>query len=531
MNSTVNDRLGAAIVGAVRHSLEQLAFLDAEPMVRGSSTISAHLTYWSWLRLTEPYPGTLVLALPHELTAAIARAVLGQEPAQGSPEFADGQAELTNIIAGRLVRELFGPKARIGLGLPRTGRGAPNVREPGWVAQEFRTSGHLFAVYVNSEGLSSSSRSALAPPTPSGTTAAGTVSALTRQGSVADCETIAGFDQAVDPAQSAQTIRQGTPATIAGYRILERLGEGGMGVVYRAVHETLDRPAALKVMRTELASNQRFVARFLREARTAARIDHPNVVTVYDAGMHEGLLFIAMRYVPGGDLAQAVKARGPMPQVDALVVAARCALGLQAIRDAGLVHRDIKPANILLEADGTPRLADLGLARGVEMDDQLSQVGSVQGTPAFMSPEQARGSNDLDVRSDIYSLGATLYALLSGEPPFAGKSVYDTVALVLTAAPKRLIARGVKVTPEVDDLVMRCLAKDPKDRPAQPEQFIDEITAQLTSMGSAAWLSLSGRLRSPLVKGDGQASGTGTSAKSRSGEHWLSRWLNGKQGG
>ncbi len=320
---------------------------------------------------------------------------------------------------------------------------------------------------------------------------------------------------------------RGIPQALAGYRLLERLGEGGMGVVFKAHHATLDRQAAMKVMRPELAQNERFVARFLREARIAAKIDHPNVVTVYDAGVQEGSLFIAMRFVPGGDLAQVLRDKGPMPQLDALVVIARCLMGLQAISDGGMIHRDIKPANILLELDGSPRLADLGLAKGVEMDDQLSQAGSVQGTPSFMSPEQARGNANLDVRSDIYSLGATLYALLAGVPPFAGESAYETVSHVLTREPVALAKRVPGIAPEVDALVMRSLAKDPANRPQTPEAFIDEISAIIPRISTSVAMTASGKLRTPLPEGSRASSGR-LDAKTRSGEHWLSRWLHGR---
>jgi serine/threonine-protein kinase len=514
MSSDV-DAVRAALTKAVGNALETLAYMDAEPTPTSGTTVSSLMVSWSWLKITEPCIGTVALALPADLVSAIGRAVLGSDPTPGSPDFADGQCELTNVVAGRLVHELMGPQARIGLGLPRTGRGAPNVKEAGWVAQEFRVGGQQMAAFVQGEGFLGAAR--LRP--------------ATRPPSAVDTRKTSSFEITVDgfPSPAAAGAAQ-LPATIAGYRIVDRLGEGGMGVVYRAVHETLDREVALKVMRPELAQNERFVARFLREARTAARIDHPNVVTVYDAGVDNGFLFIAMRFVAGGDLAQAVKERGPMPQVDALVVMARCLAGLQAIHEGGLVHRDIKPANILLDRDGTPRLADLGLARGVEADDQLSQAGSVQGTPAFMSPEQARGSAQLDVRSDIYSLGATLYALLTGEPPFAGKSAYDTVAQVLYGDPRPVRDRVPSISHAVDALTMRTLSKDPAQRPQDPEQFLLAIEEALRELGSTASAMSSGRLRTPLPDGAASSASGRQEAKLRSGEHWLARWLRGKSG-
>jgi serine/threonine protein kinase len=510
MNSTASrssDRVRDALGKATSLALESLAFIDTTPIANSGSTVSAQLASWSWLKITEPFVATVALGLPNELVAAICRATIGSDPAPGSPEFSDAQAELTNIIAGRLVHQLMGEGARIGIGLPRTGRGAPNVKEPGWIAQELRANGHQFAVFL--QGAAAIPEPVARQPSDPG-----------RKPSSTEI-TVDGFQDAAPHAPSS------LPEVIGEYRILGRLGEGGMGVVYKAVHTTLDREVALKVMRPELASNERFVARFLREARTAARIDHPNIVTVYDAGMDAGYLFIAMRFVPGGDLAQAVRDRGPMPQVDALVAIARCLSGLQAIRDGGLVHRDIKPANILLERDGMPRLADLGLARSVEIDDQLSQAGSVQGTPAFMSPEQARNDKKIDVRSDIYSLGATLYALLTGIPPFTGKSAYDTVAQVLYGEADPVRARNPQVHPRVEALVRRAMARDAAQRPQQPEDFIAEIDEVLRAIGSTAMPFASGRLRTPLP----EAGPAKSEPRARSGEHWLARWLRGKQGG
>jgi tRNA A-37 threonylcarbamoyl transferase component Bud32 len=505
--------LRAALVGAVQQAMEALTFLDAVPVTTGGSTVSAGLTHWSWIRITEPCPGMVVVALSTEVIAQICRCMLGQSVPPGSVGAGDCQAELTNILAGRLMHAITGPQAAIGIGLPRTGRGAPNVKEPGWVGQEFRLEDQRFAVFVQGDGLAAMAR-AKTTPTPVTTVRAG-------EGCPAAAETtVVGFVPVV-PVAGAEPVAgpDAVPTALSGYRLLERLGDGGMGVIYKARHQTLDRLAALKVMRSELAQNERFVQRFLREARIAASIDHPNVVPVYDAGFQDGHLFIAMRYIPGGDLSQAMRERGPLPQAEALVLVANCLLGLQAISDAGLVHRDIKPANILLDADGSPRLADLGLARTVARDDHLTQAGSVQGTPAYMAPEQARGQDDLDVRADLYAFGATLYALLSGQPPFAGASVYETVAQVLTRPPPSLLARHPALHPAVDRLVQRAMAKDPADRPQSPQAFIEEI-AEILPLVGAATTSASGRLR----LGEAVAAGR-HEARPPSGEHWLARLL------
>nr|MBA3938581.1 serine/threonine protein kinase [Planctomycetota bacterium] len=199
------------------------------------------------------------------------------------------------------------------------------------------------------------------------------------------------------------------PAAIGGYRILARLGAGGMATVYRALQVGLQREVALKVVAQHLAGDADFGERFLREARAGALVNHVNVVACYDAGRADGQLYMAMELVSGGDLAQLLERKGgTLDEALALNLMRDSAAGLEAIEAAGLIHRDLKPANIFLTERGVAKLADLGLVRFTG-DDRVTQPGMVMGTPAYISPEQARGVADVDIRTDIYSLGASLY--------------------------------------------------------------------------------------------------------------------------
>jgi serine/threonine protein kinase len=262
------------------------------------------------------------------------------------------------------------------------------------------------------------------------------------------------------------------PETIGHYKIIEFMAKGGMGLVLKAEHTTLGRLAALKVMRPELVADEMFADRFLREAKLAASVEHPNIVPVYDAAREGGFLYMAMRYVPGGHLGSLLNTRGVLPEAEALDMLIMCAQGLEAIHDAGLIHRDIKPSNILLNEKGRPMIADLGLARAVEKADNLTLVGQVLGTPTYMSPEQARGQNDIDIRSDIYALGVTLYACLTGRVPFKGASIYETVAQVLYEP----VPNPRQFVPTISDqtvaLMMRAMAKKREDRYATPEDLL-----------------------------------------------------------
>jgi ABC-type branched-subunit amino acid transport system substrate-binding protein len=259
---------------------------------------------------------------------------------------------------------------------------------------------------------------------------------------------------------------------LAHYRVLKLLGQGGMGIVFQAEDTHLERLVALKVMNGEAARDPLSRRRFLREARMMAAIRSDHIVTIHQVGMHKDLPFLAMELLQGETLAawlQRGKRASPAQMLD---VALQVARGLEAAHERGLIHRDIKPGNIWLDsATGRVKLLDFGLARPAEEVGKLTKVGMVVGTPAYMSPEQAEGKK-LDFRSDLFSLGCVLYELSAGVPPFTATSALAVLTAIVLRDPKPLGQLNPSLPPELAELVMRMLAKIPKDRPASTSSVV-----------------------------------------------------------
>jgi TolB-like protein/Flp pilus assembly protein TadD len=265
-----------------------------------------------------------------------------------------------------------------------------------------------------------------------------------------------------------------TGQTLGHYRVVGKLGAGGMGEVYRAHDERLDRNVAVKVLPQELAQDPERLARFEREARAAAALDHPNILAVHELGVHQGRSFIVTELLEGRSFRDAITAGGLTNRqvIDAAVQVAR---GLAAAHEHGIVHRDLKPENLFLTDDGTAKILDFGLARTVgpagapseaaeaATELMVSTAGAVVGTTAYMSPEQARGQ-PVDARSDIFSFGIVLYEMLTGLSPFRRLTAADTVSALLSEDPPPVSATTSKVTPVFDGIVRRCLRKLPDER-------------------------------------------------------------------
>jgi serine/threonine-protein kinase len=257
---------------------------------------------------------------------------------------------------------------------------------------------------------------------------------------------------------------------VAGYRIVEQAGSGGMGVVYRAEETGLGgRPVALKLLPPALAGDPDFRARFLREMRVAAAIDHPNIVPIYRAGEDRGLLYLAMRYVHASDLRRVLESEGRLEPGRALAILDQVARALDAAHARGLVHRDVKPGNILLAPpvlDGDPEhvyLVDFGLARSANDDRSIGGDGSFLGTPRYAAPEQAAG-RPVDARTDGYALGCVLHECLTGHPPFPDGPGEAVLLAHLEAAPPRVTIHRPDLPPAIDQVIARALAKSPEDR-------------------------------------------------------------------
>ena len=263
---------------------------------------------------------------------------------------------------------------------------------------------------------------------------------------------------------------------IADYRLEEQIGQGGMAVVFRARDERLHRPVALKILSPALATDEASRQRFIRESRSAAAVNDPHIIPVFEAGDADGVLFIAMQHVPGGDAGTLVRSEGPLPPTRAAAIISAVASALDAAHAAGQVHRDVKPANMLVDAQpGRPDhvyLSDFGLTKGALSMVSQTGTGHVRGTPNYRAPEQIRG-DQVDARTDEYGLACAVYTLLSGEPPFPRDEVMAVMYAHLSMPPPPLTSRRPGLSPAVDDVLLRALAKAPGDRYPSCGEFAD----------------------------------------------------------
>ena len=263
------------------------------------------------------------------------------------------------------------------------------------------------------------------------------------------------------------------------YEILEKIARGGMGVVYKARHPELDKVFAVKVLSEGADAHSEVIERFRREAKAAARLDDPGIVRVYDFGTEAGFPYLVMDYIEGRALEEVVRDEGVTPRYAAQLTL-RLALALHHAHDQGLVHRDIKPSNVLIDTEGRCKLTDFGIVKELGADERLTRTGFTLGSPCYMSPEQARGDHEgVDCRSDVYSLGATLYEMLCGEPPFSGDSIPIIMNKVLDEQPRSPQERNAGVPTELALICLKSLEKDPGRRYATARSFGEDLQAFL----------------------------------------------------
>jgi serine/threonine protein kinase/tetratricopeptide (TPR) repeat protein len=266
---------------------------------------------------------------------------------------------------------------------------------------------------------------------------------------------------------------------LGDYELLEEVGRGGQGVVFRARQKSLNRIVALKVISLGQWASKAHLKRFRLEAEAAARLEHPGIVPIHEVGERDGSCYFSMKFVEGGQLDEVAK-REPMPIRRAVELIVKVACTVHYAHEHGILHRDIKPGNILLDAKGEPHLTDFGLARLVESESSVTQTLDVLGTPSYMAPEQAVGNNAaVSSATDVYGLGAVLYQLLTGQPPFAGGATYETIKLLLDTEPRQLRVLNPKIDRDLSTICLKCLEKDPKRRYPSALAFAEDLECWL----------------------------------------------------
>ncbi|MBN1807925.1 MAG: protein kinase [Planctomycetes bacterium] len=278
--------------------------------------------------------------------------------------------------------------------------------------------------------------------------------------------------------------REDAPKEINGFKIISRIGEGAMGNVYKARQVALDRIVALKILPDRLAADAKYVTRFLREVKAAAKLDHPNIVRSIDAGHADGKYYFAMEFIEGRSLEDIIIEKGALSEEEALVIAIQAAGGLECAWKAGLVHRDIKPDNILITADSVAKIADLGLSKDTlsSQSTRLTQDGYWVGTPFYVSPEQIR-SEDVDIRSDIYSLGITLYRMVTGSHAFDGKDSISIIYKRFSEDPMPVRQLNPDVSEGLTNVINTMLQVDRDDRYPDPAVLLHDL--ELVAAGKA----------------------------------------------
>ena len=274
----------------------------------------------------------------------------------------------------------------------------------------------------------------------------------------------AGEDRA-SASQDKTTVRAAELlGELGDYELLEEIGRGGQGVVFRARQKSLNRTVALKVIGLGQWASKAHLKRFRREAEAAASLEHPGIVPIHEVGERDGSCYFSMKFIEGGQLNEIVR-REPMPIRQAAELIAKLACTVHYAHEHGILHRDIKPGNILLDVKGEPHLTDFGLARLIESESTVTRTMEVMGTPSYMAPEQAVGNNaDVSSVTDVYGLGAVLYQLLTAHPPFAGGTTYETIRLVLDTEPRQPRLWNPKIDRDLSTICLKCLEKDPKRR-------------------------------------------------------------------